>query len=73
MKKKLLCVILVLIVLLCLIPHKRFLEDGGSVEYKAILYSVTDVREIGGDGINDEYQEGIRVKILGIKVFDNVR
>lgn len=73
LKKKLLLVILLLIVLCGLIPQKQFLEDGGSVEYKAVLYSVTDVKEIGGDGIDDKYQEGIRVKILGIKVFDNVK
>ena len=34
---------------------------------------ITDVKEIGGDGIDDEYQEGIRVKILGITIFDNVK
>lgn len=73
MKKKFLIGAIIVIVLIMLIPRKEYLEDGGSVEYKAVLYSVTDVKEIGGDGIEDEYQEGIRVKILGIKVFDNVK
>ena len=71
-KKKLLWGALI-IILCCLIPQKHFLEDGGSVVYKAILYSVTNVREIGGNGIDSEYQEGIRIRILGIEVFDNVK
>ena len=73
MKKKILIIVLVLVFLCGLIPQKRALEDGGSIEYKALLYSFTDVKEIGGDGIDDEYQEGLRVKILGITIFDIVK
>ena len=71
MKKNLLIGALALLLLCGLIPRKQFLEDGGSVEYRALLYSVTDVREIGGNG-PDEYREGLRVEVLGVKIFDSV-
>ncbi len=47
--------------------------DGGSVTYKAILYSVTDWHEMTGlnsDG-KTTYVEGLSIEILGIEVFDN--
>lgn len=47
--------------------------DGGSVTYKAILYSVTDWHEmtdLNSDG-KTTYVEGLSIEILGIEVFDN--
>ena len=39
MKKKVIIVsIVVLILLILLIPRPRYLNDGGTVEYKALLY-----------------------------------
>lgn len=48
--------------------------DGGTVTYKAILYSVTDWHEMTGLDSDDgktTYVEGLSIEILGIEVFDN--
>lgn len=47
------------------------LKDGGTVEYRAILYSVWDVHRLALDE-KTGYEEGLIVEILGIEVFNNV-
>ena len=74
MKKKIIIVICFLLLILCLIPKRKHLEDGGSVVYQAILYQVKDVHSIGSeDTSEDEYLEGTVVKILGIEVYNDVQ
>lgn len=73
MKKKIIIGICILLAIVCLIPTRKHLEDGGTVVYKAILYEVEDVHRIGAeDTAEDEYLEGTIVKILGIEVYNNV-
>lgn len=73
MKKKMIIGIFVLLAILCLIPARMHLEDGGTVVYKAVLYEVDAMHRIGAeDGAEDEYLEGTIVKILGIEVYNNV-
>ncbi len=50
MKKKKINFIVVIILILALIPIPMKLKDGGSVEYKAILYEVTKYHT---DNLND--------------------
>lgn len=70
MKKKVIVIIAVLIAAILLVPIPHRLKDGGSVEYKAILYTVKSVHQIDH---NSEfgYIEGTIIKILGIEVFNN--
>ena len=57
-----------------LIPIKLEYKDGGSVEYRAILYSVTDVHKIKYSELNEiDYYEGRIIKILGLEVYNNVK
>ena len=73
MKKKIIIGICILLVIICLIPRRMHLEDGGTVVYNAILYQVEDVHRIGAeDTSGDEYLEGTIVKILGIEVYNDV-
>ena len=73
MKKKVIIGICILLAIVCLIPTRTHLEDGGTVVYKAILYEVEDVHRIGAeDTAEDEYLEGTIVKILGIEVYNDV-
>lgn len=73
MKKKIIIGICILLAIVCLIPTRMHLEDGGTVMYKAILYEVEDVHRIGAeDTAEDEYLEGTIVKILGIEVYNDV-
>ena len=69
--KKTFIIILILITLILLFPIRGKFKDGGSVEYRAILYTVYDVHsEYGGpDGIH--YVEGTIIEILGYQVYNN--
>ena len=73
MKKKrfLLIVIIIIALIILLVPIPRYLNDGGSVEYRALLYKVTDYHKLEPVGSN--YIEGIGIEILGIEVFNNAK
>ena len=73
MKKKVIIIILIILILL-LIPIPFKLRDGGSTEYRAILYSVTKynrLSEIGDDGTT-KYIRGTEIKVLGFEVYNDV-
>ena len=74
MKKKTIiiaCVVVALLILLVPIPMR--LKDGGSVVYQAVLYSVKNVHRLNPDMESGApYKEGIIIKVLGVKIFDNV-
>lgn len=71
--KKLLAGICIALALLLLFPFPVRLKDGGSVEYKAVLYSVTDVHRINPElGRENDFLEGTIIEILGVEVFSNV-
>ena len=73
MKKKVIIIILIILILLLItIPFK--LRDGGSTEYRAILYSVTKynrLSEIGDDGTT-KYISGTEIKVLGFEIYNDV-
>ncbi len=72
MKKKKILIIVALVVILVLItPIRLNLKDGGSVQYKSVLYEVTKLHRLNHevDGVKP-YIDGYIVKILGIKVFE---
>lgn len=74
MKKKVIILVIIVIVLaILLIPIPTKLRDGGSTEYKALLYSVTKYHELVPVSENEEeqYLDGTSVKILGMEVFNN--
>ena len=76
MKKRIL-VGIILIVLMFPIRHQ--LKDGGTVEYKALLYKVSKVHslisieEMKEEGKVKEYDEGIVINILGFEIINNVK
>lgn len=67
MKKKIIIIACVILVIM-LIPVRLQLKDGGTVEYKSILYKVSKVHRL----IDNGYDIGTEIRILGFKVFDNV-
>lgn len=69
--KKLLTGICIALALVLLFPFPVRLKDGGSVEWNALLYSVTDVRRLAPE-TESGYLEGTIVEILGVEVFNNV-
>ena len=73
MKKKIIIGVCVLLAIVCLIPARMHLDDGGTVVYKSILYQVDDVHRINTEDTSEnEYLEGIVVKIFGIEVYNDV-
>lgn len=71
MKKKnilIIAIIVLLIILLFPIPMK--LNDGGTVEYKALLYSVTKYHKLAPENSGKEYIDGIGIKILGKEIIN---
>lgn len=70
--KKAIIIILILVALILLFPIRGQFKDGGSVEYRAILYTVYDVHSgYGGPDTGMHYVEGTIVEILGHQVYNN--
>lgn len=71
--KKVIIGVCILLVIICLIPDRIHLEDGGTVVYNAILYQVFDMHRLNPDPTSaDDYIEGTIVIILGIEVYNDV-
>lgn len=69
MKKKLIAIAVIIALLILLFPRIYLVKDGGTIEYKALVYDVYDVHRMDVEG----YYEGIIIKILGFEIFDNVK
>lgn len=76
MKKKVIIGICVLIAVILLFPVRLQKKDGGTVEYKALLYKVSDVHSLTTleeHKNGKEFNEGIIVEILGLEIYNNVK
>lgn len=63
-------IIVVLIILLFPIPNK--LKDGGTIEYKALLYTITNYHKIAPEENEKEYLEGVKFEFLGFEIFNSL-
>ena len=73
MNKKAMIGICVLLAIVLLVPIPMRLKDGGTVVYHAVLYQVEDVHRLAAvDTAEDEYLEGMIVRILGMEVYNSV-
>ena len=71
---KTLVFLLVLLIIAALIPKRMYYNDEGSVEYRALVYSVTKWHGIDEDEEQGEYYHvGTTVKILGRTMRDDQR
>ena len=66
-KKKIIIIVIIAIFVLMLIPIKDRLWDGGSTEYKAILYKYTKIHRISQTS-STGYEDGWELRILGFHV-----
>ncbi len=79
MKKKVIIVAIVIILLTLLFPIRNQLKDGGTVEYKALVYKVSKVKrlisieEMEQEGKIKEYDHGIVIEIFGFEIYNNVK
>lgn len=65
-------VIVILAALVLLFPIQLGYKDGGSVEYRAILYSVTKRHTITFQNEQDGFLVGTEIKILFFEVYNDV-
>ena len=78
MKKKIIITLAVIILLVLLFPIRNQLKDGGTVEYKALIYKISKVKRltIEEKKLEDlkikKYEQGIIIEILGFEVYNNV-
>lgn len=79
MKKKVIIISIAIISLVLLFPIRNQLKDGGTVEYKALVYKVSKVKkliskeEMEREGKIKEYDHGIIIEILGFEIYNNVK
>lgn len=77
-KKKIVTILLIAILVVLLFPIRNQLKDGGTVEYKAILYKVSKVskrisiEEMEAEGKIKDYDKGIIIEVLGLEIFNHV-
>ena len=67
MRKKKNIIILIVVFILMLIPIPVRLKDGGSVEYKALLYKYTKIHRLSEISLTG-YEDGWKFEILGIDI-----
>lgn len=70
-RKKTMLIAAVVLAVILLFPIRLCYKDGGSVEYRAILYSVYMEHSLSAAGKG--YNVGTVVTILGFEVFNNVQ
>ena len=79
MKKKIIITLVVIILLVLLFPIRNQLKDGGTVEYKALVYKISKVKrlitieEMEQEGKIKEYKQGIIIEIFGYEIYNNVK
>lgn len=73
MAKKAAAGIFALLLAALLIPVPNRLKDGGTVQYRAVLYSVEKLHKLNPPGSQPEYQTGTVVELLGVEVFNNTK
>ena len=70
MKKKVIIVVIVVLLIL-LVPIPIRLRDGGTVEFKAILYKVSKVHRLNAYSLTG-YEDGTIIEILGVKIYEKI-
>ena len=70
MKKHIVWILVLIVLLMLFVPIPLRYNDGGSIAYKAALYTVYDVHRLNDAG-EQPYIEGIIIKILGREVYNS--
>ncbi len=79
MKKKVMIISITVILLILLFPIRNQLKDGGTVEYRALVYKVSKVKrlisieEMEQEEKIKEYDQGLVIEILGFEIYNNVK
>ncbi len=71
-KKNIIIIVIIVMLVILLFPIPNRLKDGGTVEYKALLYTITDYHKIALERGKTEYLEGMKIEILGFEIFNSL-
>ncbi len=72
MKRKIaIAVTIVAALAILLFPIRIAYKDGGSVEYKALTYSVTKYHRLPPLG-SEDYLDGLKIELFGITLRDDL-
>lgn len=71
MKKKILIAVIVIILLVLLVPIPMRSKDGGTIEYKALIYTISKVHRLNHNS-KSGYDNGLIIKIFGKEIYNNV-
>lgn len=72
MKKRSVFILCIILVIILFTPIPMRLKDGGTVKYRALLYSVSKVHRLAPVESAKEYEEGTVITIFGITIYDDV-
>ena len=67
--KKIIIILIVIVLIILLIPVQYRLKDGGSIQYKAIIYDITKVHRIS-EKSSTGYEDGLIIKVLGFQIYN---
>ena len=73
-RRKIILIVCAVLLILMLIPIRYHAKDGGTVEWRAIIYSVYDMHADAGieaETGKNLYTVGTRIELLGFTVLDN--
>lgn len=70
MKKKIIIICIAVILLILVVPTRKMFWDGGTIEYKALLYKITKYHKLD-ENSKDGYNDGIKIEILGFTIYNN--
>lgn len=70
MKKKIIIICIIIILLILVVPKRNMFWDGGTVEYKALLYKITKYHKLD-ENSKSGYNDGIKIEILGFTIYNN--
>lgn len=72
MKKRIILIIISFLLLILLIPKREMFKDGGTVEYKSLVYKITKYHELNMQ-YQSGYKTGMEIEILGIQIYVNIK
>ena len=73
MKKKVLIGLTIIVLVILLFPRRNTLNNGGTIEYKSVVYKVSKVHRYKIDGkYNNNFENGIIIELFGKEIYNNV-
>lgn len=74
MKKKILIGLIIIVLVVLLFPRRNALNDGGTIEYKAVVYKVSMVHRYKIDGkYNNDFENGVIIEVFCREIYNNVK